>query len=70
MIEENNNEKVKLNCKCNNLTITSIPEFSKKRDENIWIATDGTRKYELTTVYHLLNPAVAKDNDYKKQIIF
>jgi len=52
------------------IAFSSIPEFLEKSDENMWVVNDGTDKYELTPVYHLLNPAVAKDNDYRKQIIF
>jgi len=52
------------------ISFTSAPKLLKTQQNNSWKATDGTHGYELTPVYHLLNPEVSKANEYKKQIIF
>jgi len=52
------------------ISFTSAPKLLKTQQNNSWKATDGTHEYELTSVYHLLNPEVSKANEYKKQILF
>jgi DUF1680 family protein len=51
------------------INFTGTPKITKKT-ENKWEVSDGEQTHELTPVYHLLDAEVAKDNGYRKQIIF
>ncbi len=52
------------------ISFSSVPVIEKVPDSNIWKAKDGDLEYELSPVFHVLNPEVSKTNDYQKQIVF
>lgn len=52
------------------ISFTSAPKLLKTQQNNRWNVSDGTHKVALTSVYHLLNPAVSKASEYQKQILF
>lgn len=51
------------------IVFTSTPKLLQQQ-QNLWIATDGTNKVSLNSVYHLLDPLVSKESKYQKQILF
>ncbi len=52
------------------IRFSSAPVIEKDNISNVWKVTDGNLEYELSPVFHVLNPEVSKTNDYQKQIIF
>ena len=52
------------------ISFISAPKLLKTAQKNSWSASYGDREVALTSVYHLLNPAVSKASEYKKQILF
>lgn len=52
------------------IKFSSAPVIERVQDSNIWKATDGNTEYELSPVFHILDPEVSKENEYQKQIIF